>query len=163
MNNMEEKLWDYIDGNCPPGELESISRLIKRDKAYQDKYLELLALNREIAAMELEEPPMAFTYNVMETIRAEHAKQPLKAVVNTHIIKGIAAFFVLTIGALLIYMLTSVKWTAGGVGTPIVAKLPDVKIFFGGAALKGFLFLNTVLALFLIDSLLRKRTGLKQS
>ncbi|MBC7401231.1 MAG: hypothetical protein H7289_14930, partial [Mucilaginibacter sp.] len=86
MNSIEEKLWSYIDGNCTTNERAAIDLLLIEDETYQQAYLELLALNREIAGMELEEPSMAFTYNVMENIRAEHARQPLKTHINNNII-----------------------------------------------------------------------------
>jgi hypothetical protein len=75
--------------------------LLQQDEVYRKKYNELLQLNSEFAAMELDEPSMAFSYNVMETIRTEHAKQPLKAAVDKRIILGIASFFVLTLSVLL--------------------------------------------------------------
>ena len=47
MSNMEEKLWDYIDGSCPPGEQKAIALLIEQDEVYRRKYEELLRLNAE--------------------------------------------------------------------------------------------------------------------
>mgnify|MGYP001551460018 FL=1 len=82
MNTMEEKLWNYIDGSCTADEKKAIDILIAQDEAYRRNYDELLALNQEFSKMELDEPSMAFTYNVMEGIRAEHARQPLKASID---------------------------------------------------------------------------------
>src|SRR5471030_1947791 len=110
MNNIEESLWNYIDGNCTAGEQKAVSELIAQDEAWRTRYQELLNLNREFSAMELEEPPMAFTYNVMEIIRTEQAQKPLKAAINKRIIKGIAGFFVITITILVIYAMANVKW-----------------------------------------------------
>src|ERR1700761_3009434 len=112
MNTVEEKLWNYIDGSCTPEEQEAICRLIEQDEVYRRKYDELLALNQEFAAMELEEPPMAFTYNVMEAIRNEAALNPLKARVDKRIIRGIGLFFVLTLSVMLIIALGSIHWSA---------------------------------------------------
>ncbi|MDB5155580.1 MAG: hypothetical protein JWR50_287, partial [Mucilaginibacter sp.] len=89
MNSIEERLWDYIDGNCSAAEREAIDLLLVNNEGYRQKYLELLAFNREIAAMELDEPSMAFTYNVIEQIRTDYAKQPLKAKINKNIIRVI--------------------------------------------------------------------------
>jgi hypothetical protein len=159
MSSVEEKLWDYIDGNCTPAEHEAIDVLIAEDENYREKYLELLALNREIAAMEIDEPSMAFTYNVMETIRADYAKKPLKAKVNSFIVKGIAGFFILTITALVVILLASIKWHSGGATAPVI----DEKSFLSGPALQAFLFFDVVLGLFLFDSVLRKRFVAKNS
>ena len=73
MNPIEEKLWSYIDGSCTEDERAAISRLIASDEVYRLKYQELLAFERELSAMELDEPSMGFTYKVMESIRTEHA------------------------------------------------------------------------------------------
>src|ERR1700754_2615851 len=108
MNAIEEKLWNYIDGTSTPAEQEAISRLIEQDGLYAQKYQELLALNQEFSTMELDEPPMAFTYNVMESIRTENALQPLKAAIDKRIIKGIAGFFGITILTLLVFVFSSI-------------------------------------------------------
>ena len=163
MNSIEEKLWEYIDGNCTADEHKAISLLIEQDETYRQKYAELLALNQEIAAMELEEPSMAFTYKVMENIRADYAKQPLKAAITPGIIKGIAGFFILTVVGLLIFLLASVNWSAGGSANTTTLQLPEIKNFLSGPILKGFLFFDTVLVLFLFDSFLRKKGMAKQS
>src|SRR5471030_1951548 len=113
MNAIEEKLWDYIDGSCSAEERESIGKLIESDPVYRSKYNELLKLNAEFSAVELDEPSMAFAYNVMETIRTENAMKPLKARVNKRIIGGIGMFFALTIGILLVYVLTQINWSEG--------------------------------------------------
>jgi anti-sigma factor RsiW len=164
MNSIEEKLWNYIDGSCPPDEQAAIATLIEKDEVYRKKYNELLQLNSEFAAMEMDEPSMAFTYNVMETIRAEQARQPLKAAIDKRIIWGISAFFVLTLAALLIYALATANWSSGG-----GFKMPDqlnvtqlkvthISSYFTGPVVKGFLFFDVVMGLFLLDSYLRRKS-----
>src|SRR5258708_704095 len=115
MNTVEERLWNYIDGSCSDEEKKAIDILIARDEVYMRKYEELLALNREFSKMELDEPSMAFTYNVMEVIRAEHAQNPLKAGINKSIIKGIAGFFILTILVMLIFVLSTVHFSLANI------------------------------------------------
>jgi hypothetical protein len=164
MSSIEEKLWDYIDGSCTPDEHHAIGLLIKQDEVYHSKYLDLLKLNQEFAAMELDEPPMSLTYNVMETIRAEHAQKPLKATINSNIIKGISGFFVLTILVLLVFMLANVHLTAGN-ALPQVTNftMPDLSKYFTGPIAKGFLFFDVILGLFLLDTYLRKSSFSKQA
>jgi anti-sigma factor RsiW len=164
MNSIEEKLWNYIDGNCPPDEQKAITMLIEQDEVYRKKYNELQQLNGEFAAMELDEPSMAFSYNVMEAIRTEHAKQPLKAAVDKRIILGIASFFVLTLSVIVIYMFSSVNWAAGsGVQIPeqLNMQVPHVNTFFTGPIVKAFLFFDLVMGLFLLDYYLRRKTAVK--
>ena len=159
MNSVEEKLWNYIDGACTPEDEQAIAMLIERDEVYRKKYDELLQLNAEFLALEMDEPPMAFTFNVMETIRAEHASKPLKAAIDQRIIKGIGLFFVLTISAILIFALLSIHWSFGGADKQ-VTKLPAVNLqnILVGPIFKGFLFFDVVLGLYLFDSYLRRKS-----
>jgi hypothetical protein len=165
MNEIEEKLWNYIDGTCTPAEQEAIARLIEQDGLYTKKYQELLALNQEFATMELDEPPMAFTYNVMETIRTENAMQPLKASIDKRIIKGIAIFFAVTIVALLVMAFSSIDFSGVklNITMPANIKLPSTSGILSSAFMKWFLIFDVVLALFLTDAYLRRRKTTKQA
>ena len=160
MNSIEEKLWNYIDGGCTPAGEKEIGDLIASDEAVRAKYQELLLLNAEFANMEVDEPPMAFTYNVMEAIRTEHAQQPLKAAINKKIIKGIGLFFVLTIAGLLIFALANMSFEGGGIAVKLspAFKLPNIGGFITKPVVEGFVFFDTMLALFLLDKYLRRKT-----
>jgi hypothetical protein len=166
MNNIEEQLWNYLDGTCSVEERETIAHLIATNHTYQKKYEEILSFNLELEGMELDVPPMAFTYKVMEAIRTEEASKPLKAAIDTRIIKGIAAFFILSLLVLLGIALASTNWGSGNgesVQIPLNVQLPSVKNYFSGPTLKGFLFFDVVLALFLFDGYLRKRNTEQQA
>ena len=164
MNTIEEKLWNYIDGTCPDEERKAIDILIARDEVYRRKYEELLALNQEFSKMELDEPPMAFTYNVMEAIRAEHAQQPLKAGINKGIIKGISGFFIVSIALLLIMTISTIHTSPANISVhlPDSVRLPDIKNYLSKPVLEGFLFFDIVLGLFLFDAWLRRKSVSKQ-
>jgi len=166
MNNIEELLWNYIDGTCSADEQKTISALIKSDEGVRIKYEEFLSLNREFAAMELDEPSMAFTYNIMETIRTETAQVPLKATINNRIIWGIAAFFMISIFLLLVFTMATMNWSDGNVSFDFTFakgfKMPDITEHLSGPLLKGFLFFDVVLGMFLFDAYLRKRNLSKQ-
>ncbi|TWR30534.1 hypothetical protein FPZ43_06235 [Mucilaginibacter pallidiroseus] len=166
MNSIEEKLWNYIDGSCTLQERQAIAMLIEQDEVYRKKYDELLTLNQEFSTMEVDEPSMAFTYNVMEAIRTEKAMQPLKSAINKRIILSIAAFFILTISVLVVMILSKVNWHWGNssaldvtvpVPTQIAANVTHVNSFFSGPLLKGFLFFDIVIGLFLLDNYFRKK------
>jgi hypothetical protein len=158
MNSIEEKLWNYIDGNSSPEEQQAINLLIEQDEVYRKKYHELLVLNAEFAAIELDEPPMAFTYNVMETIRNEYAQAPLKARANQNIIKGIGLFFVLMISALLIFALVNINWSAGAsTAAPVKFNMPNFSHYLTSPLMQGFWFFDVVLALYIFDTYLRKK------
>ena len=164
MNKMEELLWSYIDGNCTAEEQKTISTLIAQDEAYRLKYQELLTLNKEFAAIELDEPPMAFTYNVIEAIRTENAQTPLKATINKRIIMGITLFFVLILACLLVFTLANINWSVGAISVNIPAglKIPNPSSFISKPVIEGFLFFDVVLGLFLFDSYLRNKKLSKQ-
>ncbi len=160
MKSIEEKLWDYIDGTCTADEQKAIGLLIETDKLYQDKYKELLQLNIEFTNMELDDPSMPFAYNVMEAIRVEQAQKPLKTSINTYIIKGIAAFFVLVIAGLLIVSLSTMNWSAGTESVNSL-KMPNLDSLLNNKVLTIFLFFDTVIGLLFLDTFLRKRRFFK--
>jgi len=58
MNGIEEKIWNYIDGNCSPEEQQAMDILIATDEVYKRKYHELTKLNVEFSCIELDEPSM---------------------------------------------------------------------------------------------------------
>jgi hypothetical protein len=163
MNSMEEKLWDYIDGSCTEDEHKAITMLIEQDEVYRKKYKDLLKMDQDFNLMELDDPSMAFTYKVMESIRAEHAQQPLKAAIDKRIILGISAFFIITIAALLIYVLENVNWSVGSsIKIPEQLNADHIKIFITGPVIKGFLFFDVILGLFFLDNFLRRQNVAKQ-
>ncbi len=159
MNSIEETLWNYIDGNCTPDEQKAVSVLIEQDEAYRKKYNELLALNQEFAAMEFDEPPMAFTYNVMEAVRAEEALKPLKAAINKKVIRTISIFFIFMLSVSLVFVLANIHLTSGGDTATLAEKfrLPNIKSYITPPMIEGFLFLDVILALYMFDAFLRKR------
>ncbi|MFD0794643.1 hypothetical protein ACFQZX_13535 [Mucilaginibacter litoreus] len=163
MNSIEERLWNYIDGTCTDQERQAIARLIERDEAYRNKYNELLLFNESLNNIELDEPSMAFTYNVMESVRIENASQPLKAAINKKIIWSIAVFFIATVAGLLVYTFSTVNWSAGtDVDIPVKLNVPRISSYLTGPVIKGFLFFDIVMGLFLLDSYLRRVKLTKQ-
>lgn len=164
MNTIEERIWNYIDGNCTPEEEQAISLLIEQDEAWRSKYQELILFNAELQNLEFEEPPMAFTYNVMETIRTQEARQPLKAAINPNIIKLLAGLFIICIAALLLPTLASIKWTSDFSFSQWFSsiQLPAVKNIFNAPVMKAFIFFDVLAGLALFDGYLRKRNSTKQ-
>jgi len=154
--NMEEKLWDYIDGFCTEEERKAISLLIETDESYQHKYLELKALQENLSLLEIEEPAMNFSFNVMESVRGEKILKPLKTTVDQRVIFGIAAFFMCCTMLLLGYVFMNINWTASTQIKIPEIKIPPVNANFSSVLLKGFLFLDLILGLFFADHYFRK-------
>lgn len=160
MNNIDQTLWNYIDGNCTTEEQLAVSLLIESDHTYRLKYQELLLLDKRFEEIELDEPPMAFTYNVIEAIRTEQSLIPLKSAFNKRIVLGIAAFFIFTLFGLLIFTITRLDWSLAGnlsVNIPVGLKVSIIKNYVNGPVLQGFLFFDTILALYLLDNYIRKK------
>ena len=164
MNTIEEKLWSYIDGTCTPEDVQNISRLIASDESVRLKYQELLAFDKEFAAMELDEPSMAFTYNVIEAIRTQEAMVPLKTRVNKRIILGIVLFFVVSLTGFLVYALSQMDISSAKVPdivskVSVNVKLPQVNTHISKPLVEGFMFFDVVLGLYLFDKYLRRKNA----
>ncbi len=156
MNNMEEELWNYIDGFCTEEERKAIALRIENDGQFRRKYEELMAFQQNISAMELDEPSMGFTYKVIENIRTVLIIKPLKTRVNQRIIGGITAFFICTIMLLLGYVFANINWLNQTTLALPEIKLPQPNSYFNQAVIKGFLFFDVVLGLFFLDHYFRK-------
>jgi hypothetical protein len=165
MKSIEEILWAYIDGQCTTEEEQVIRSLIAEDESYRLKYNELSALNADLGKLELDEPPMAFSYKVMEAIRAENPLVPLKAAINKRIIAGIGLFFTITILVLLVYVLSQFKWSTGGgsANLSLNFKMPDINYTKAKPVVQAFVFFDAVLGLYLLDAFLRKKRVAKQN
>ncbi len=155
MSNMEEKLWEYIDGTCNERDKATIASLIENDDNWRETFNKLLQMEDEISAVTLEEPPMAFTYNVMESIRKEQAAQPLKTKVNSFIITAIAAVLLLCLGSLIFFTLTNDMQILGNTSLDINIQPGTMDILTNSAAMKAFVYFDIMLLLFLADRWIR--------
>jgi len=156
MEELEMQLWEYIDGTCSGADSQRIAVLIASDEEWRHKYNELYAIHSAIAtSAELEHPPMRFTKNVMESVAATHIAPATKKYINKSIIRGIAAFFIITIASLLGYALANTNWS-GGAGTFTIPKF-NLGNLFNSSFFNIAIAINIVLALVLADKILRKK------
>ena len=156
MNNMEEKLWNYIDGTCSAEERDAVALLIERDEIWRNNYQEMLKFNNEITEITPDEPSMAFSYNVMEGIRAHEASKPLKTIINKYIISGIAAFFVISIIIIALFGLTGATQNIANGNTDTNIHLPNLSVLTNSTVMNVFLYVDVMLLLFFADTWLRK-------
>lgn len=113
-------------------------------------------LTELLKGMELEEPSMSFTRNVMEQVKLEKLPVSLKTRVDNRIIYGIAAVFGAFIAGVIIYAIAN---------TTASYKLPELKMDFSEAVDKtltpgfliAFLFIDVIIALVYFDSILRRK------
>ena len=159
----EERLWDYIDGISSPGERTVIEQLIQTDLEWKSKYSELLEVQQLLQSSELEAPSMRFTKNVMEEIAKLQIAPATRNYINKRIIWGIGAFFLTLIIGFLVYGFGQIDWSAQS-----DSKLPvdltnvdfskvDYSKMFNNNLVNGFMMLNVILGLFLLDRYLANK------
>lgn len=164
-HDVEEKLWDYIDGRCSATEKSSIEKLLESNLQWKEKYSELLEVNQLLHSSELQEPSMRFTKNVMEEIAKYHVAPATKTYINKYIIRGIFIFFLTLIVGFLVYGFSQVDWSAtnGATSQYIDVNKIDFSKFFNNTFINVFMMLNAVLGLMLLDRYLAsKRKELKK-
>lgn len=159
MKNMEDRLWDYIDGTCSPDERKAIEDLMNTSSQVKAKFEELSNLHMQLQSMELDEPSLGFKNRVMEQVLLSPHPSTLKTKVDSRIISVIAGFFVLTIGGILAYMLSEINWQSTyDLGLPEVS-MPTVNwsSLASPSFILFFLSLNVILGLALLDKMLSAR------
>jgi hypothetical protein len=149
---MEERLWNYIDGTVTAEQSDVIAQLVQSNAEWKAKYHELLEVNSLLHASELEAPSMRFTKNVMEEISRLHIAPATQTYINKRIIWGIGIFFITIIIGFFVYGFAQVDWTAQGESKmPVNLGKVDYGKFFNNTYVNAFMLVNVVLGLFLLD------------
>src|SRR5689334_1546642 len=149
---MEQRLWEYIDGLSTEEERASIQALLHRDSSWKAKYDELQELNGFLSSSELEEPSLRFTKNVMDEIMKHHIAPATKTYINKKVIYGLGAFFVTMIAGLLIYLFSQLTFTkVGGSGFPLDLGQVNWNGILNNTYMNIFLFVNIISGLMLLD------------
>ncbi len=158
--DIEMQLWAYIDGNCDGAEKQRIASLIAASENWQRTYAELSAFNRECAeGIELGQPSMRFTKNVMEAVAEVHVAPAASRYINPAVLKGLAALFIIPILAIIVYSFSIADWAlASPVALPKV-KLPAVPMasIFTSTFFYVVAGINVVIGLVLMDTMLRRK------
>jgi hypothetical protein len=156
--NMDERLWSYIDGGGDAVERTTIEKLLQEQAEWKKKYHELLEVHKLLQASELEEPSLRFTKNVMEEIARLHIAPATRTYIDKKIIWGIAIFFFTVMAGFLIYGFGQMDWTSQStVDNPIDLSKFDVSKFFSNTYMNIFMMVNVVLGLFLFDRYLANK------
>ena len=160
--NMEERLWEYIDGICTAEDRLFIDELIATNQEWKTKYQELLELQNLLSnQLQLDEPSMRFTQNIMEAISKHHIAPAAKSYINKRIVWGIAGFFICSIIGLLIAGSAQVNWSAAGTGSTQIdlSRLNNINFsgFFNNTSTTVFMMVNVVLGLALLDMYLNRK------
>ena len=159
-SGMEERLWDYIDGLSSAQEKLFIDEMIAANLEWKQKYHELLEVHQLMQNhLELDEPSMRFTQNVMEEIAKYHIAPATKSYINKKIVWGIGAFFLTMIIGMIIYGLGQINWNAGSGSTnlPVDFSKVDYSKIYNNSFTNVFIMVNVVLGLMLLDMYLNKK------
>ncbi len=160
MSTIEEQLWDYIDGNLDERQASAIKKRIETDQRFRAQYEELLGLNSLIGNIELDEPSMSFTRNVMDHVALEKAPIIIKTKVNKYIVYGIAGFFVISLLAIFGYTLWHVKIDFADVEFSSRFDL-NIENYINSTTIYALLFIDLVMGLLFLDYFLRRKMSAK--
>jgi len=153
MNTIEEQLWNYIDGNCTAVEKAEIEAKLAVDLQYQKVYEDLIAVNNELKQMDLEEPSLSFTRNVMEKVNLELRPVALKTKIDKRIIYTIAGFFITSILGIFAY---AIVISDSNFSFEMPKMNFDTDKIINPVTIQLFVFIDVALALIYLDSYLRK-------
>jgi len=159
-NDIEVRLWEYIDGLSSNEEKTVIEKLVSENAEWKAKYHELLEVHQSLNLVELEQPSMRFTKNVMEEIAKYQIAPATKTYINSKVIWGIGIFFLTMILGFLVYGIGQIDWTVAGdskgtLGVDLT-KI-DYSEMFNSNLMNGVMMLNVVLGLFLLDRYLSNK------
>ncbi|MEO8582453.1 MAG: hypothetical protein ABI415_01580, partial [Flavitalea sp.] len=158
--NIEETLWNYIDGNLSGEQLSFVEEFITNNNEWKAKYSELMEIHQLMQNhIELEVPSMRFTQNVMEEISRQYISPATSSYINKNVIRGIGLFFLISIVGLVLYVFGQVQWASPESKT--MSSMDISKIDYGfllnNTYTSAFMMINLVLALMLVDMYLTKK------
>jgi hypothetical protein len=160
LNEVEIKLWEYIDGLSTDAERSVIEKMIAENSEWKAKYHELLEVHQSLNLAELEEPSLRFTKNVMEEIARYQIAPAAKTYINSKIIWSIGLFFTTVIVGFVIYGFAQINWTVAGDSKSTfgfdLSKV-DYTRMFNNNLMNGIMMLNVVIGLFFFDRYLSSR------
>lgn len=157
--DIEPRLWDYIDGVSEASEKAMIEKLIDNNAEWRSRYKELLEFHQLVQSSELEEPSMRFTKNVMEEISRLHIAPAAKSYINKKVIWGIGGTFLAMIFGFLIYAIAQINWSGGTSDNSIGIDFLqiDYNKMFNNYLMNGFMMMNIVLGLIFLDRYLANK------
>jgi hypothetical protein len=161
---MEARIWSLIDGMAEEPERSEISRLVAENSLWKHKYQELLSVHESLNLLELEEPSLRFTRNVMEEI-SRQMHPATRQYINKRVIWGIGLFFLTMIIGFLVYGIAQINWTTGSADSSAIGidfNKIDFSPVFSNTLVNVFMMLNVVLGLVLLDRILSGKRKLRE-
>ena len=160
MNTIEQQLWDYIDGNLDDASKKAIEEKIESNAELKSQYEDLLKLNLVFDGLDLDEPSMSFTRNVMESIALAPAPVAMKTKVDKKIIYSIGGFFVVSLLALLGYVFYNANLEMPQFDLKVNFDF-NLEKYITPTTIYAFLFADLVIGLVFLDQFLRKKVAQK--
>jgi hypothetical protein len=166
--DLEHRLWEYIDGRCSASEKADIAKKITDDLVWKSKHAELMEIHQLLQKEELDMPSMRFTKNVMEEISRYQVAPATKNYINKNVIRGISFFFLVMITGLVIYFIGQMHWSSNSTNNLI----PEINIdanklnwskMLNNTYVNIFIGINAMLALVLLDKFMQGRKKDKHS
>ena len=159
---IEQRLWEFIDGDCSAKDELEIKQLINTNEAWLIKYNELMGIDVLLKDCDIEMPSLRFTKNVMEKIAQHYVAPATKTYINKNIIRGLTIFFLVMISGLMIYLFGQAHWAGSYTGSRIPGfKLDIDKMHLDKIAshfsTNIFIGINLILGLFLMDKYLGQK------
>ena len=157
---IEETLWNYIDGTMDDKEQTFVEELLQTNNEWRSKYAELMEMHQLMQDdIDLEQPSLRFTQNVMEEISKLYITPATRNYINKNVIWGIGIFFLTTIFGLLIYGLGQIDWSQPSSGSVPDMQVPQVDWgrIFSGTYMNVFIMVNIILGLMLLDMYLGEK------
>jgi len=161
--NIEDRLWDYIDGTCSKEEKGFVEALIAAQQEWRDKYHALLEMHQLMQqSLDLEEPSLSFSRNVMEEIALHKIAPAAKTYIDKRVIYGIGLFFMVMLAGFLLYGIGQINWSAsdgatGSLWAKITAPKIEWRLLFNNTYMNIFMMVNLVLGLMLLDMYLERK------
>lgn len=163
---MNEQLWNYIDGSATSTEKAFVEKMLSANEAWKAAYVQQLELHHLLTHQtELQQPSLRFSKNVMETVAGLQPKAATSTYVNKTIIRSIAAFFIVSLTALLVLAFMQVDWSISSGGSNLFPfntdkiKAPELNVskLLNPTVINAVLMLAMVLGLMVFDGFLRRK------
>lgn len=158
--NIEEQLWNYIDGTLDKNEHSIVEELLHSNNEWKNKYAELMDVHQLMKTnMDLEHPSLRFTQNVMEEISRLYITPATRNYINKNVIWGIGIFFLTTIIGLLAYGFGQIDWSQPGSANSQFHEINNINWsqMFSGTYVNVFIMVNILLGLMLLDMYLTRK------
>ena len=164
MKLTEEILWDLIDDNLSSSEAEEVTKLIQQSPEWLDIYQTQLDLHSTLQkGIKRESPSIHFSDKVMDSIyHFKTARARKGAGISKINLKGL----LLTIGGIIIgavilsqgildfSLLDYSTLSADQLRTPYLDASPVLEVLGSDMLVKAFLFVDAILAIFLVERFL---------